>query len=116
MLMGSGTPPPEAPEDPIEHAHQQARETGQRARNLTYAALLAPAGCLNVLIIFGALLLGLWLDAQAGVRGPFTIALILLSVPVGLFVMVRIALSAVKEITPPQPQADKHRTVSRKEE
>lgn len=116
MLMGKDTPPPDAPGDPIEHAHQRARASGERARNLTFAALLAPAGCLNVIIIIGALLLGLWLDSLAGVRGPFTIGLILISVPVGLFLMVRIALSAVRQITPPQPQIDEHRTASRKEE
>jgi predicted MFS family arabinose efflux permease len=72
-----------------------------RAKNVTYAVVAGQSGCLSVGIIIGALLLGLALDAAAGTRGPFTMLLLLASIPVSLFLMVRIALGAVKSIQPP---------------
>jgi MFS family permease len=76
----------------------------QRAANLTMAALAAQGGCFTLAIVVGSLLVGLWLDAQFGQRGPFTIGLLLLSVPISLFVMLRIALGAIKRITPPRKE------------
>lgn len=72
-----------------------------RAKNLGYAAVAAQAGCWSIIIVMLALFAGLWLDARFEVRGPFTIGLLLLSVPVSLFIMVRIALGAVRWIQPP---------------
>jgi hypothetical protein len=69
-----------------------------RVRNLALAAVAAQAGCVTVIIITVVLLAGLWLDAQAGRRGLFTILLLVLSVPLTLFLMVRIALGAVSRI------------------
>ncbi len=73
-----------------------------RAKNLGYAAVAAQSGCLNIVIILGALLLGLFLDSVFGVKGPFTIVLLLAAIPLALFVMVRLALGAVKQIQPPK--------------
>lgn len=74
-----------------------------RARNLALAAVAAQAGCATIAIIILALLIGLWLDAQVGVRGLFTIGMLVISVPLTLYVMVRIALGATKRIIP-QPE------------
>lgn len=51
-----------------------------------------------LVILFAGLLVGLWLDGQFGLRGPFTVAALLISIPISLFVVVRIALGAVKMI------------------
>lgn len=69
-----------------------------RAKNLTYAALAGQVGCVSLVLVFAALFLGLWLDSQFGLRGPFTVGLLILSVPISLFVMVRIALGMIAEI------------------
>lgn len=58
------------------------------------------AGCASLVLIIIALLIGIWLDSQFGLRGPFTVGLLLLSIPLSLFVMVRIALGTIKEIQP----------------
>jgi hypothetical protein len=76
----------------------------QRVRNLALAAIAAQAGCFTLVIVTAALLAGLWLDAQAGQRGPFTIGLLIASIPISLFGMLRIALGAVRRIGPPDPQ------------
>jgi hypothetical protein len=51
--------------------------------------------------VFGALLLGLWLDSQLGQRGPCVFSLLIVSVPVSLALMLRVALGAIQRIQPP---------------
>jgi hypothetical protein len=74
-----------------------------RLKNLTMAAIAAQAGCATLIIVVSALIGGLWLDQQAGQRGPFVIGLLVISVPISLFVMLRITLGAIKRITPQLP-------------
>lgn len=81
--------------------HEPKDNPNRRFANLAMAALAAQSGCFTLFLVVGSLLVGLWLDAQLGQRGPFTIGLLLMSIPVSLFLMVRIALSAVERITPP---------------
>jgi hypothetical protein len=69
-----------------------------RVKNLSYAAVAGQAGCTTLIIIFIALFIGLWLDSQFGLRGPFTIGLLVLSVPISLFLMLRIALAMISRI------------------
>ncbi len=73
-----------------------------RGRNLMYAAAAGQAGLATVVLVFMALFAGLWLDSLLGLRGPFTIGLVILSVPLSLTMMVRMALSATRNIEPPQ--------------
>jgi len=70
-------------------------------KNLAYAAVAAQAGCWTLGIVLIALFAGLFLDSQFQVRGPFTIGLVLLSIPLSLFVMLRVALGAIRRIQPP---------------
>jgi len=72
----------------------------RRVKNLGLAAVAGQAGCLTLIIVFAALFLGLWLDAQLDQRGPCTFGVLLLSVPVSLAAMLRIALVAIKRIEP----------------
>ncbi|GIL09371.1 MAG: hypothetical protein BroJett033_8820 [Chloroflexota bacterium] len=72
-----------------------------RLHNLSYAALAGQAGCVTLLVVFGALLAGLWLDARLGQRGPCVFGLLIVSVPVSLALMLRVALGAIRRITPP---------------
>ena len=89
-------------------SHQTAdrRQTplGRRMRNLGLAAVAGQAGCITLIIVFSAMFLGLWLDAQFDQRGPFTFGLLLLSVPVSLYAMLRIALVAISKIDLPVQQ------------
>jgi hypothetical protein len=75
-----------------------------RFKNMTLAVIAGQAGCLTLVVIFVALFAGIWLDAQLHVRGVFTVGLLLLSIPISLFFMVRIALGAVKNLQPPPPK------------
>lgn len=77
------------------------RPVRRRLRNLGLAAVAAQAGCVTLVIVFVALFLGLWLDSLLGQRGPCTFTVLILSVPVSLFAMLRIALGAIRLIDPP---------------
>jgi hypothetical protein len=86
-----------------------------RLRNLSYAALAGQAGCVTLFIVFGALLVGLWLDAQLGQRGPCVFGLLIVSVPVSLALMLRVALGAIARIQPPRPVPHDNDETSSKE-
>jgi len=71
-----------------------------RTRNLTFAGLSALTGCVSLIIVVIALFAGLAIDALLGQRGPATICLVILSVPVSLFLMLKIALTLIGQIQP----------------
>ena len=72
-----------------------------RSTNLTYASIAGFAGCWITFFVIGSLFLGLWIDAQLGLRGPFTVGLVVISVPITLYIVVRIVLALVSHIQPP---------------
>jgi MFS family permease len=72
-----------------------------RARNLSYATIAGSAGCMILIGVIGALLIGMWIDAQLGWRGPCTVGLVVLSAPISLYIVVRIVLGLVAQIQPP---------------
>lgn len=63
------------------------------SRQFAVAGVLGQVGCLTLAIIAGALVAGLWLDNYFDTRPLFTLILVLASVPVTLYLMVRIVLS-----------------------
>jgi hypothetical protein len=91
----------------------QQPKRSPRLKNLTLAGIAGLAGCWIVVLVFGAMFLGLWLDAQLGMRGPFTIGLVVLSIPVTLTVAFRIVLRLLASIQPPPRDADNPDTSTR---
>lgn len=82
----------------------------RRVTNLALVGLAGQAGCVTLLIIFTALLVGLWLDSMFGRRGPCTIGLLVLSVPFSLYAMLRVALTAIERVVPqPFEAKSKHK-------
>ena len=81
---------------------------GDYGTGLALASTVSQVGCVTVIIIIGALLLGLFLDNLLGTEPILTIGLILVSIPISLFSVVRIALSAARRIQePPGENASK---------
>lgn len=70
-------------------------------RNLALAGSFSQVGCVTVFIILAALLLGLWLDNLLNTKPILTIVSILVSIPVSLYSVVRIALSAAARFQSP---------------
>src|SRR5690554_1256728 len=97
-------------------ARRTARGMGQNrqsdyVRNLALAAVAGQAKCLSVVMIFLALFAGLFLDARLNTHPVLTIGLVLASVPLSLYAMVRLMLSSVQAIRPAPPAskaADSH--------
>ena len=65
---------------------------------LALAGLLGSVGCVTLVVIFVALGIGLWLDLQFETRPLFTVILVLASIPVTIFLMVRIVLGGMERI------------------
>ena len=73
---------------------------------LALASVVSQVGCVTVTVVLGALLVGLALDRYFDTRPLFTMVLLLGSIPVSMYLLVRIALSAVAHLsTPPQKAA-----------
>jgi F0F1-type ATP synthase assembly protein I len=83
---------------------QKKPEPARYAMNLTLAAVAGQVGCLTIVIIFAALLGGLWLDNQFGTRPLFIVGLLLVSVPVTLVTMFWVVRQATSRIKPQQSQ------------
>ncbi len=67
------------------------------AKNLALAGMLSQVGCVTVVIVVGALLLGLWVDSIFKTRPVFIVVFLLLSIPVSLYSLVRVALSTAAQ-------------------
>jgi F0F1-type ATP synthase assembly protein I len=81
----------------------QNKDRLQHAYNLTLASVAGQVGCLTLVIIIGALFIGLWLDNTLDTKPLFTLVLMIASVPVTLVLMFKIVTTATKHMKPDQP-------------
>ena len=70
----------------------------QRVINLTLAGVAGQVGCLTLVIVLGAVFIGLWLDGIFQTRPWFTIGLVVASIPISVIMMVIVARLAVSKI------------------
>lgn len=82
-----------------------SRFNADYVRNLALATVAGQAGCVSVVLIFAGLFAGMFLDARLDTHPIFTIALVLISVPVSLYAMIRLMLSSVSAIRHPPPMS-----------
>lgn len=79
-----------------------------RAQVLTPSVLLAAAqaGCAAVIVVFVALFVGLWLDSVVGQRGLCTLGVLIASIPLSLWLMLKIALRVIArtQVKLPEPE------------
>ena len=66
-------------------------------KNLALASMMSQVGCVTVVIVVGALLGGLWVDSLFNTKPLFTVLLMLLSIPVSVYSLVRVALSTAAQ-------------------
>jgi F0F1-type ATP synthase assembly protein I len=88
--------------------HMSQRFNPEYMRNMALATVAGQAGCSTLVMIFLALFGGLYLDSRLGTHPVFTIGLVMASIPVSLYAMVRMVLAAVSHIdtTPATRRAD----------
>jgi hypothetical protein len=70
----------------------------QASLSLTLVSLISQSGCVTLVIIAVALVAGLWLDGQFESKPLFTLLLVLGSIPVTLYLMVRILTSGLARL------------------
>ena len=70
------------------------------------AGLLGQVGCLTVIVILAALGVGIWLDQRLGTRPAFTLGLVLGSIPLSIYLMVRVLQSGMTRMQPPPRPKD----------
>lgn len=87
----------------MSNTDDQGKDRLQHAYNLTLAGVTGLVGCLTLVIIIAALLLGLWLDGYLDTKPLFTLILIIGSVPVTLVVMFMVVNSATKRMKTEPP-------------
>lgn len=88
---------------------------GQQALAIAVAGLLGQIGCITLVLIAAALAVGLWLDTQFNTRPLFTIIFILGTVPITLYLMVRMVLGGMSRLQS-QPEAADENLKGNKEE
>ena len=75
---------------------------------LALASAVSQVGCATVAVVLGALVVGLGLDRYFDTSPLFTLLLLLGSIPVSLYVLVRIAFSAAAQLNSPPPEASQN--------
>jgi multisubunit Na+/H+ antiporter MnhG subunit len=73
----------------------------QTAFGAVLATTVAQVGCVTVIVIVGALALGIALDSRLDTKPLFTLLFVLVSIPLSLYLLVRVAYSSVQKLTPP---------------
>ncbi len=76
----------------------QGPRQDQASLSITLVGLISQSGCVTVVIIAVALVAGLWLDRRFDSKPLFTLLLVLGSVPVTLYLMVRILTSGLARL------------------
>jgi len=66
--------------------------------NMTLAVAAGQVGCLTLIIILGAVFLGLWLDNRFDTKPIITFILLIGSIPVSLIAMLIVVKAAVSKI------------------
>ncbi len=69
------------------------KDRGQVNFAVVMAGILGQAGCVTLLFVIGALVLGLWLDARYDTRPLFTLLFVLGSVPITMYLLFRMVMS-----------------------
>ncbi len=90
------------PEEQQPQSEQSPNDRKQYVFNLTMAAIAGQVGCLTLVIIFIALIVGLLLDRFLGTKPMFTLLLMIGSVPITLVVMFWVVRTALARIKPQQ--------------
>jgi hypothetical protein len=79
----------------------QPPDSQQADLTTALAGLLGQVGCLTVIVILLALGAGLWLDNRLGTRPTFTVGLVLGSIPVSIYLMIRVLQSGMSRVQGP---------------
>lgn len=101
--MSQTNPPPEA------------SKGKQTVNNIALFSVGAEVGCATLIIVFVALFVGIGLDKLLGTKPVFIILFTLGSAPLSLFLTYKLAMRAVKSVTPQVPDGKQNKPVEEEE-
>jgi F0F1-type ATP synthase assembly protein I len=101
--MNQSNPPPEP------------SKKNQTVNNLALYSVGGQVGCATLAIVLLALFVGIGLDRLLGTKPVFSILLILGSAPLSLFLTYKLAIRAVKSVSPKEPAAPQPKPVEEEE-
>ncbi len=92
-----------------ENQSPQSTKTEVVTKTLAQGSLIGvQGGCVSVMLIIAALVVGLLLDRALGTKYMFTVGLLLLSIPISLGAMVYTVLRSARSLqSQPTPQSTK---------
>jgi len=79
----------------------------QYTANLAYAAVASQVGCVTIVLVAVALIIGLWLDSRFDTSPIFLVTLLILSAPVTVVIMLWIVRSVTARIKPSKGKIEK---------
>lgn len=91
-----------------ESGGQPKTDKKQYTFNMALAAVTGQVGCLTVVIIIAALLLGLWLDNVLNSSPWMTLILLVGSMPITLYLMFKVARAATSRMVIDPPENTKN--------
>ena len=74
--------------------------------SMALAGVMGIGGLITLGIVMVFLLGGLWLDRAMGTKPFFTLFLMIVSAPISIFVMYRVAMNSISKINPPVKRTD----------
>ena len=96
---------------PMDDKNSQPSPAATMSKALAQGSFIGlQVGCSAVAVTIGALLLGLWLDGQLHTRPWFTLILLILSMPVTVFLIYRLAQRAARSLQAREQQQEKDKT------
>ena len=73
---------------------------------MAVAGVLGIGGLITLGIVILFLLGGLWLDRAMNTKPLFTLLLMIVSAPISIFVMYRVAMNSISKMNPPVKSTD----------
>jgi F0F1-type ATP synthase assembly protein I len=75
--------------------------------NTLLIVLVGQVGCLTLLVVLASVLAGLWLDATFHTKPAFTIAFLVIGIPVSVILMLQVARRTLARLIRQQEQKEK---------
>jgi F0F1-type ATP synthase assembly protein I len=100
-----------SPSEPLPEPPQKK----QTVNNFALYSVGGQVGCATLAIVFLALFIGIGLDKLLGTKPVFIIIFVLGSAPLSLYLTYKLAMRAVKSVTPQQPASTQTKPVEEEE-
>jgi F0F1-type ATP synthase assembly protein I len=91
--------------------NQAKPRTDQRSLMVTVGVVVGQVGCLTLVILFGAIFLGIWIDNRFNTEPWFTIGLALGSIPVTLLAMLWVVRTASAKLQQKTTQQSENKEI-----